>query len=154
MVTDINRQIAHSSLDSSLLIGESSIDSEHHKLISQLDALIDAPGPLIDSAVFSEVLSQLGQQIDAHFDNEEKILALFHMPVDEIRLHVQAHSDILEQYIQLNFDLMAGETLSRTGVIEMIKGWIIHHVTTYDFKIRDYIPRQDTAAARCLVPAK
>ena len=89
----------------------------------------------------SEILSQLGGQINAHFTNEETIFKSFGMPVDEIASHVQAHTDILDQYTRLNFDLMQGKAFTRSDVLLMIKGWIIEHVICFDLNIKKYLPK-------------
>ena len=48
----------------SLLIGVPEIDDEHDELIRQLDHLRGDPDALLESERFSEVLSQLGAQIN------------------------------------------------------------------------------------------
>ena len=127
-------------LDPSMLIGVPLIDSEHRALISQLNRLIGDVQAHTGSAAFSEVLSQLGRQINAHFDDEECILGSCGMPVDEVAVHVQAHSEILDQYATLNLDLMQGKQVSRAEVLLMIKGWFVDHLLQYDTKIRKYFP--------------
>ena len=66
----------------SLLIGVPAIDKE---LIRQLDYLDGNPGALLDSARFFDVPSQLGEQINRHFTNKERIFKSFGMPEDIVR---------------------------------------------------------------------
>ena len=124
----------------SLLTGVPSIDAEHAELIAQLDSLDANIQVRLDSATFSETLSQLGSQITAHFNNEESIFKSFGMPEEVVASHVQAHTEILEQYTQLNMDLMQDKVLSRSVVLRMIKDWIIGHVVRHDLIIKDYLP--------------
>jgi hemerythrin-like metal-binding protein len=124
----------------SLLIGVPFIDKEHDELVAQLDCLLSHPDALQDADRFSEVLSQLGSQIYAHFTHEEAFLKFLDMPEDEIASHVQTHTEILDQYTRLNFDLMNGTVPGRADVLRMIKDWIIGHVVRFDLNIKNYLP--------------
>lgn len=124
----------------SLLIGVPEIDDEHDELIRQLDHLRGDPDALLESERFSEVLSQLGAQINRHFINEERIFKSFGMPKDVEQCHIDAHTAILYQYTQLNMDLMQGLQLNRIEVLRMIKDWIVGHVAHHDLVIKDYLP--------------
>ena len=129
------------SLDSSLLTNVPSIDREHFDLVSFLDSLIDNPNAPPDTEAFSEVMGRLGCQIGTHFKNEERILKSFAMPEHEILSHIHAHSDILDQYVQMNLDLIEGKTLFRDDALVIVKHWVITHILNYDLQIRDYVPK-------------
>ncbi len=127
--------IVRSGLSGALLTGLPSIDLEHASLVVQLNRLIDNPAihPATDG--FSEILGRLGAQISEHFDSEESILKGCGMPADEVERHVQAHTEILEQYAQMNCDLMDGKPLDRTVAILMIKNWVLDHIAHFDSRI-------------------
>jgi hemerythrin-like metal-binding protein len=123
-----------------MLIGVQSIDREHCALLAQLNRLIENPLAEPASESFAEVLSQLGPQISAHFDNEEGILNSCGMPAGEVAEHVEAHTEILEQYAQMNCNLMEGKALARVEALREVKGWIIDHLRRYDSQIKQYLP--------------
>jgi hemerythrin-like metal-binding protein len=127
-------------VDPSMLIGVQSIDKEHYALLTQLNRLIENPLAEPASESFAEVLSQLGPQICAHFDSEERVLRSCGMPADEVAEHVEAHTEILEQYAQMNCDLMEGKALARSEAMREVKGWIIDHLRNYDSRIKLYLP--------------
>ena len=131
----------------SLLIGVPFIDKEHDELVAQLDSLLSHPEALPDTEKFSEILSQLGGQINAHFNHEEDFFKSLGMPEKEVEGHVQTHTDILNQYTQLVLDLMHGKAPGRTDVLLMIKDWIIGHVVRFDLNIKNYIPKSDAPNA-------
>lgn len=133
------RRPSRSPLAPALLIGISSIDKAHEELLWQLDRLMSDPDAPVDSEPFSEILSQLGLAITAHFRDEEKIFKALPMPADLAARHVQAHSDILRQYAQLNFDLMNGMPLGRSCVLAKIRQWILGHLLEHDLRIRDFL---------------
>ncbi len=124
-----------------LWIGVPSIDREHDELVAQLDSLTSNPHARPDGEVFSRILGRLGEQISAHFESEEGVLRSIGMPADEILEHVLAHDKILEEYTQLNIDLMQGEVLVRSDVLAAVRSWIIGHILTHDIKIRQYLPK-------------
>lgn len=139
------RRPIRSPLAPALLIGISSIDKAHEELLWQLDRLMIDPYAPVDSEPFSEILSQLGLAITAHFRDEEKIFKALPMPADLAARHVQAHSDILRQYAQLNFDLMNGVPLGRSSVLAKIRQWILGHLLEHDLRIRDFVENPTTA---------
>jgi hemerythrin len=130
----------------SLLIGVSAIDKEHDELVAELNTLANHPEALPDNDFFSEVLSKLGGRIVAHFSNEEAFFKSSSMPEQEIARHIQAHTEIIEQYSLLNLALMQGKGFGRTEVLIMIKDWIIGHVVCFDLNIKNYLPKNDSVA--------
>jgi hemerythrin-like metal-binding protein len=126
-------------LETSLRIGLPSIDREHHALLSHLNRLLENPQQPA-SERFIDVLTCLGGEIGAHFRNEEQILGACGMPQPEVESHFQAHTEILEQYAELNFGLMKGKTYSPPDVLMMIHHWIVGHMLQHDLRIRDFVP--------------
>lgn len=126
--------------DPSMLIGVQSIDREHAALITQLNRLIENPKAEPASESFADILSHIGPAISAHFDSEEDVLKSIGIPAHELAEHIEAHTEILEQYAQMNCDLMEGKPLSRSDALLTVKGWIIDHLRDYDSRIREYLP--------------
>ncbi len=124
-----------------LLIGVPSIDQEHADLVVELDALANDPQAHPEGNAFSTTLGRLGAKIGEHFANEEKVLKSIGMADDEFSQHAVAHDEILEEYTQLNFDLMDGKVFERSAVLASIRGWIIDHIRSHDIKIRAYLPK-------------
>lgn len=123
------------------LIGLPTIDAEHGFLMDSLRRLHQAPADEVRSEPFLEVISRLGLQIIEHFGNEEKILTACGMPVADVESHIRAHSAILEQYAQLQDDLMCGKELQQSSILTMIQHWIVAHVAVHDTKITQHLVR-------------
>ena len=140
VLKSIEQQGQRLNIDPSLLIGVPSIDKEHHDLILQLDRLMSNLSTHHDTESFSKVLGLIGGQIKTHFVNEESVFKSIGMPETDVTSHVQAHGHILEQYTQLNLDLMQDKAFDQSEAIRMIKGWIIGHVVHHDLKIKEYLP--------------
>lgn len=137
----------HPPLEFAIRIGLPVIDGEHVALVRQLDQLSADGDAHPGGDAFSEVLSRLGRQINAHFDSEEEILRTCGMPPQLVLEHINAHTEILEQYARLNLDLMAGKLHTRDEALGLVRRWIVDHVLTHDIKIRDYLPRMEAGKA-------
>lgn len=122
-----------------LQIGLPSIDAEHGLLMESLRRLHLAPAGEARSEPFLEVISLLGQQLIQHFGNEEKFFNDCGLPAPDVQSHFRAHNAILEQYAQLQDDLMTGRNLDQPTILNMIQHWITTHVTTHDLKIRQHL---------------
>ena len=122
----------------SLVIGIPVVDREHDELMSEIGRLLGPPVVHLDSEHFSEIISRIGQQLAEHFRNEEAIIESCGLPADDALAHHRAHRDILEQYIELQLDLMARAPLDHHAVFAMIKDWIVEHLVMHDTKLRPY----------------
>ena len=139
MNSDFKPSVIPDLLGPSLVIGVPFIDKEHLDLVSQLNKLISKPEANPGSEAFSDILIQLGNEIDSHFKHEETFFKSCGMPLDEVEAHLEAHFDILEQYAELTFEMMKGEKLSRIDVLSRIKNWVVEHVMKFDLKMRAFV---------------
>jgi hemerythrin-like metal-binding protein len=105
----------------------------------QLNRLLSDPTAHPTTVTFIEALSQLGVELSTHFKNEEALINSTGMPKHEIEQHVEAHTEILLQYTDLNMALMNKELPSREEALTMIKGWIVEHMAQYDTRIRHHV---------------
>ncbi|MBI5108278.1 MAG: hemerythrin family protein [Rhodocyclales bacterium] len=129
----------HPATEFAIRVGVPAIDREHAALVAQLDRLNANPDAHPGTETFSEILSRLGRQINAHFDSEEAILRECAMPTEIVLEHIQAHTEILDQYSRLNLELMNGKALSRDEALGMIRRWIVDHVLHHDMKLTQYV---------------
>ena len=136
---DLGQHENQKTLDRGLLLGLPEIDSQHGALFAQLDRLIARTQAQHLSEPFLEILSQLGRQINAHFESEESFLRACGMPPEELAEHMSAHEEILEQYTRLNLDLMAGKPIGQQSILKQVREWIVEHVLRHDSRIRQYV---------------
>ena len=124
-----------------LRIGNAIIDDEHAALFRSLEKLlaIARSQPIEASEEFSEVFSQIGRQLSQHFCHEEAMFKSSGMPEEDVADHVRAHSQIMEQFSKLNFDLMQGTKIENAGFALMVQQWIVNHLVHYDLKLRPFI---------------
>ena len=125
-----------------LKIGEPLIDKEHAFLIKRLEYLVDELQPPPENELFFAILSEIGFEIGKHFAHEEVIIKTLRMPDAEVQRHLHAHNEIIEQFVQLNLDLMDGQSFSRLDILRMVKAWVVGHILEYDLALRRYLPPQ------------
>lgn len=126
-----------------LAVGIPSVDHEHEDLMREIARLLGQPGVRLDSEHFSEIMSRLGQLLAEHFRHEESVLQDCGVPADDALAHHRAHREILEQYTELQLDLMAKVPLDAQDVCEMIRTWVIEHQMTHDLRLRRYAGRAE-----------
>jgi hemerythrin len=124
----------------SLLLGVPQIDKEHQALLDTFHRLIDGVPSDPASERFSEVMGRLGTQLADHFSNEERLIRSCGMPDEDVDEHLMAHTEILEQYAQIQLDLMSGQAVDSMATFRMIEGWFIDHVATHDLKLKQWLP--------------
>jgi hemerythrin-like metal-binding protein len=126
-------------LDPSMQVGVADIDGQHLTLIRELNCLIADTQAAPSSEIFSDVLCRLGRELSDHFSFEEQVFIGLGMPAHEVDAHVAAHSEILDQYTDLNLDLMRLRAVSRADALRMIRHWVVDHIVTHDVRIRCYL---------------
>lgn len=123
-----------------LRVGIPLVDDEHAELMAAITRLMGPPAIHINSEEFSEIISRLGRQLAEHFNHEEEIIRSCGLPVHDATAHIKAHVEILEQYTRLQLDLMFHPSPDQEEIVDMIRSWIVLHLTTFDFKLRAYAP--------------
>jgi len=119
-----------------LTVGIPQVDREHAELLAEIGRLVGPPAVRIDSEAFTDIASRLGRRLADHFESEERIIERCGLSSDEIAAHRLAHRDILEQYAELQFDLMFGLSRTPAEIMAMIHGWIVEHQIVHDLKLR------------------
>jgi hemerythrin-like metal-binding protein len=130
-------------------IGMPLIDAEHADLIIELNRLLsqtDNPPALTPkSELFAEAISRIGEKIIQHFEHEEEILKTCGFPASEVSEHIAAHERIVEQFAQLQFDMMLGKSPDHSTILLMIRSWVLTHLEGFDLRLRAFFS-DDSAA--------
>lgn len=123
-----------------LKTGNKRLDDEHAGLFVAFEKLQKAAqSEGIQSAQFSETFSRIGLDLARHIRDEESLFIDSNMPVDDIFKHIQAHARIMEEFSQLNMDLMQGKFIDDITVIKQARQWILNHLISYDLKLRPFV---------------
>ena len=119
----------------SLLTGVTTLDREHAELIGVLRQLRQLAGRPERHTDFFDLFSELGGRLFKHFKNEETIITSFGFPDSQLRLHAISRDEIIQQYVQINIDLMQGKIPDPEAVVVVIRGWILDHLVRNDMRL-------------------
>lgn len=148
----LNAQMAHSTLtelatrrglveltewNESLVFGYKPIDVEHRELFRFINELY---GDLIQHGEMSLLLSQLEplvKRFAAHFRYEEQLMEQSGYP-DTVS-HAAAHNMLEKQLHNMLDQLNAGESISSTQTMQLLKDWLPTHMHSFDQGLCDHL---------------
>ena len=125
----------------SLLIGVSSIDSQHRKLIGAIDELMEACVKGQGRERIGETLAFVVSYTKEHFADEERVQTAYAYPgmIAHKQLHKQYVSDILNLVKEYEKD---GPSVTLVGKLnKSLVDWLIEHISVEDKKIGEHINR-------------
>jgi len=123
-----------------LKTGNKCIDDEHADLFVAFEKLqksVQSEG--VQSAQFSEIFSRIGLDLARHIKYEESLFIDSDMPVENVFKHIKAHVHIMEEFSQLNMELMQGKPIDDITVVRQARQWLLNHVISYDLKLRPFV---------------
>jgi hemerythrin-like metal-binding protein len=100
--------------------------------------LLEHPEALANNVLVVDVLTDLGKFLILHFKTEEGFMRQLKLPAEEIEAHVRAHSDILDQYAELNMAIAEGKRHTANEVFALTSQWLGEHLNSFDMRLADY----------------
>lgn len=119
-----------------LNLGVKQIDSEHKKLISMINAVLNQLKHN-DEAALDKLLGQLREYTVYHFKSEEKYMKEWEYP--EIEKHRQIHKQLKERVKLLQSARFHKENVSWDEMRELLSGWLLEHILREDYKIAQFV---------------
>jgi hemerythrin-like metal-binding protein len=120
-------------------VGESHIDEQHQKLLSQLNKIIDAMVVGVKSKETSEAINFFDEYIKEHFSYEEYYMQEYSYPF--LREHIKKHEDFIKNYVafldKLNSGVNANELI--TEVETYLGEWWVNHIGKEDQQYHQFI---------------
>ena len=126
-------------LPNEMRLGVNEIDHQHEEMFSLLNRMVAVPSDDAGAIQFSQCMSQLGQFIARHFNDEERIFRNFGVPESELLRHVEAHKKLLGTFTELQMYLLASEDPDHRKIAETIEGWLRGHFLAYDLKMQRFL---------------
>jgi hemerythrin len=111
-------------------VGIPSIDAQHTKLISLINALHDAMGRGEGKEVVGKVLGELAQYTKTHFAYEENMMKTNGYPA--FVQHKQLHDKLVGQVLELVEKVQAGRSSVTMEVMTFLKSWLQDHIMGTD----------------------
>jgi len=132
----------------SMSVGEETIDSQHRKLLEQINKLVKILSSMeVDISSLRETIHFLYTYIKEHFDYEEKYMERIGFP--GLENHRKIHRQFVRFYEDLQKDLKEKSTsgsFSSVEIKELLKkvqtylvDWLVHHIKGADQEYAKYI---------------
>ena len=127
--------------DDRQLMGVPFIDDQHKALAELVSRLGRSPDQSINSESVLDILTKFLDLILQHFETEEMYMRQCGMPQETIDEHLDQHSCIIEEIVDLEFEAMQGSSLTAKDLFSRLRNWVGDHLLAYDLEIRDEQPR-------------
>ena len=123
----------------SMSVGESHIDEQHQKLLSQLNKIIDAMVVGVKSKETYEAINFFDEYIKEHFSYEEYYMQEYGYPY--LREHIKRHEDFIKNYVAFLDKLHSGEDANKliTEVETYLGEWWVNHIGKEDQQYHQFI---------------
>jgi hemerythrin-like metal-binding protein len=122
--------------------GISKIDEQHKQLFFILNKLITAMKFKVSNNVLEQVLKELTNYIDYHFNEEETLFKKYKYRNTDI--HVNQHKYYIEKINYFNNKFQENKTIGLSiEILGFLTNWLKHHILELDMEYKNIIPLTD-----------
>lgn len=123
------------------MIGVPEIDAEHQRLITHYYALLEALSRGVDAHTFALRYHLFIHRVRQHFAHEEHLM--LDIGFDDHDQHKVQHTKLMRDAERFLTKLVRGtEKVEAVAVTRYIEHWLMHHITTHDRKIGEFLSRR------------
>ena len=126
--------------DEKMTTGFSEIDAQHKEWIRRINEFDDAVINRKGLEAIQNTLDFLTQYSEAHFADEEVIMAQYHSPVQETNR--AAHDEFRGELAEIR-SWVKNEGATSVEVVELkfaLEQWLVKHICTVDVQLRNVNP--------------
>lgn len=120
-------------------VSNEAIDGDHRRLFELYNELVAAVNRGDADTLIQDVLSELLDYTDYHFDREEAIMRQSSYP--EYAAHKAVHDSFVQQLHDVNNHMDAGGEMG-AFVLEFLGGWLTGHILGTDMKLGLFLQEQ------------
>lgn len=129
-------------------VGVRGVDEQHRAIAKMIDSLSVLDATDASSESISDALTAIGKLMSEHFEAEEVLLVQLGLPDDEVAAHKDDHTRLLEEYVALIMNTLAGSPPVPSELAAFLQGWQNEHIVNYDLKIKDHFPRSEAVSEK------
>ena len=115
-----------------LSVGSQEIDKQHKRLVDMINKLYASFKDGNAKDILSQILDDLYDYTDYHFETEEKYFRAFDFYDTEN--HLRQHKGFLKKVLEFKRDYKAGKVTAPYEVMLFLKDWLIKHIMGSDKK--------------------
>ncbi|MHC4442627.1 MAG: bacteriohemerythrin [Planctomycetota bacterium] len=117
-------------------VGIPKIDDQHKQIISMINRLIEQPEATSDSEIVSDIVMEMTQYAQQHFQTEEQLMADHGYPdFDE---HKQQHTAYKKKTVEFCTATMVGTDNIPDTIFNYLQDWWINHIQNTDMKYKPF----------------
>jgi len=120
--------------------GISEIDSQHKRIVDQINILIDNLDSKDKSSTNKEIVSILDNYGNEHFATEERYMRSFNYP--GIEEHIKIHNSFKMNTVKSAVKVIKGHEDVPEETIQFLRNWWSNHITKTDMEFKDYIRKK------------
>ncbi|MFP4459844.1 MAG: bacteriohemerythrin [Candidatus Zixiibacteriota bacterium] len=119
-----------------LFINIEEIDRQHKKLVDIINHLHAAMKARKAKEILDEIIEELIEYTEYHFDTEENYFIKYDYP--ESFIHKKTHRIFVKKVKQFQADFDRGKLLLSLEIMNFLKDWIEEHIKVVDMKYSDF----------------
>ena len=122
-----------------LMVGESSIDAQHQRLVALFNELHDSLHNAAPQQRIAQVLSALLEYTQFHFAHEARLMKQCGYPQE--RQHLAMHDALVKSALEYKQRFEAGEAIG-TDLVNFVRDWLTQHILKSDRALADFINKK------------
>lgn len=125
--------------DSKLALGIGKIDEQHRKLIQMTQELEEAVSDHYAGEVIEDIVTNLFNYAQVHFETEEELFHRFLYPEKE--MHELEHRRFIAKTFEFKEKLDARHPRLYLELLNFLAGWILSHIEVTDRRYTGFMSR-------------
>ena len=129
--------MSHIAWDSSYSVNIAKIDQQHQKIVAMFKKLSGAIKRKNQTKIIPEVLRELDEYAEYHFNTEERLMRRYDYP--DYETHIKEHEDFCLKVSGMQRDLMDGKKTVTVQALEFLEHWFSDHIKKTDKKYGPFL---------------
>jgi hemerythrin-like metal-binding protein len=118
-------------------VGHEVIDAQHKKLVAMINRLISSSRVTTGSETISEILAEMTDYVQVHFETEEKLMARVNYP------RIEEHKAQHRAFQMKTAALIRSASLKAEPVpvvlLNYLRNWLTQHILKTDMELKAYL---------------
>jgi hemerythrin len=119
--------------------GDPEIDSQHKRIIDQINYLIDNLNTKDRAYLNGEIIRNLDKYSKEHFTTEEDLLRKLNYP--GLDFQVKEHNEFRSKTVKSAVKVLKGVENVPEETIQFLKDWWTNHILKIDMEYKDFISK-------------
>ncbi len=124
-------------------VGVKLFDEQHKGLINMLNKMIKDPTATTRSEIISDVLADMTQYVQQHFESEEDLMSEHGYP--HLEQHKSQHKAFREKVVELCTATTDGNRAVPQVLLEFLSQWLIQHILQEDMEYKPFFEKKNSS---------